>query len=355
MISSARDLKLSDFAYELPSERIAQVPVTPRDHSRLMVLDPITGSAAHHRFHEIDRYLNAGDVLVLNATRVFPARLRGHKASGGKVELLLLSALGPRRWKALIRNAIAVGTELNFEEELSARVLARTSDGEWELEFSSENVRGHLARHGEMPLPPYVKRAALNPLDKERYQTVFARAEGSVAAPTAGFHFTPELLTRIKSRGVEIVEVVLHVSWGTFRPVRTESILEHRMLTEHYEVSESAAGRLNAARREARRIIAVGTTAVRTLESAFISGPDEFAAGSGETPLFIYPGYQFRAIDALVTNFHLPDSTPLLLACAFYAHRARRAEPAFCLRPAYEEAIAHDYRFYSYGDAMLIQ
>jgi S-adenosylmethionine:tRNA ribosyltransferase-isomerase len=343
-------LRLSEFEYLLPPERVAQAPISPRDHSRLMVVGRSDGALQHRRFHEIGGFLRSGDVLVLNATRVFPARLRGKKRSGGKAELLLLRPEPGGCWQALVRGASFPGTELVFPEGLTARLERCLENGEWIIRFSQEAVRPYLERFGEMPLPPYIKRPEKNPADGDTYQTVFARAEGSIAAPTAGFHFTPDLLNSLRGQGVQVVEIVLHVGWGTFRPVRAEHVQDHAMLPEFYEVTEAAAQQLNAARREKRRIVAVGTTAVRTLESVCHRSTEDFQAGSGSTNLFIYPGYAFRAVDALITNFHLPHSTPLLLANAFYGG----SEP-FGLRDAYETAIREHYRFYSYGDAMFIQ
>ena len=230
-------------------------------------------------------------------------------------------------------------------------MVEKSKEGEWLLEFSKNHVRQYLDQYGEMPLPPYIKRAERDPADLERYQTVYAEAEGAVAAPTAGFHFTPELLAEIGAKGVIIQRIVLHVGWGTFRPVRTETIEKHRMLPERYTVSDEAAHALNRARAENRRIIAVGTTTVRTLETVVDAG-GTFHAGEGQSDLFIYPGYPFKAVDALLTNFHLPDSTPLLLASAFYGYEAGAP---FSLRHAYTVAIREGYRFYSYGDAMFIQ
>jgi len=340
-------VKLSDFHYELAPERIAQEPVTPRDHSKLMVLDRKSGRITHRRFHEITEFLRPGDVLVTNATKVFPARLRGKKKTGGKVEVLLVA---PQEdlWKALVRGTTRAG-ELVFPEGLEARMVERSKEGIWSLAFSSNHLRDYLDRHGETPLPPYIKRPVPHDNDRERYQTVYAESEGAVAAPTAGFHFTPELLNTVRSKGVSVQSIVLHVGWGTFRPVRTESIESHTMLPESYEVSESTAREFNKARMERRRIMAVGTTVVRTLET-ICDAHGMFHAGKGQADLYIYPGYRFKAVDALVTNFHLPDSTPLLLACAFYGE----ARPPFSLRFAYEEAIREGYRFYSYGDAMFI-
>jgi len=339
-------MKLAEFYYDLPADRIAQEPVSPRDHSRLMIISRKTGTFSHHYFYNLPDYLNAGDVLVVNATKVFPARLRGKKKTGGKVEVLLLES-EDSRWRALVRGTTRA-VDLSFPEGLEARMVERLSEGEWVLEFSGNHVRQYLDRHGEMPLPPYIKRESGQASDLARYQTVYAQQEGAIAAPTAGFHFTPELMKAIQAKGVDVLEVVLHVGWGTFRPVRTEAIEEHQMLPERYVVSDPVAQALTQARKEKRRIVAVGTTVTRTLESIVL--PDgSYRSGAGESRLFIFPGYTFRGIDALITNFHLPDSTPLLLANAFYG-----GPESFGLKKAYEEAIRQTYRFYSYGDAMLI-
>jgi S-adenosylmethionine:tRNA ribosyltransferase-isomerase len=348
-------VKRSEFRFTLPPERIAQEPVSPRDRSRLLVLSRNSGRIEHRRFFELADILQPGDIIVVNATRVFPARLKGRKKSGGKVELLLLEeTASPRRllqWHALVRGTNRP-SDLEFPEGLTATLEKRLENGEWLVQFGSNSLRSYLDRHGAVPLPPYIKRAVKNPADRAAYQTVYAKSEGAVAAPTAGFHFTPEGMEHLRSKGISFVEIVLHVGWGTFRPLRAETVEEHRMLPERYEVSAESAQKLTEARREKRRIVAVGTTTVRTLES--VVRPDgRFQAGTGETDLFIFPGYRFRAVDALITNFHLPDSTPLLLACAFYAQGSER--PPFSLKPVYDEAIREGYRFYSYGDAMLIQ
>ncbi|MFA5975850.1 MAG: tRNA preQ1(34) S-adenosylmethionine ribosyltransferase-isomerase QueA [Elusimicrobiota bacterium] len=345
--------RLSDFHYDLPVDRIAQKPVEPRDHSKLMVVNTSSRQFEHRAFFDLDQMLVSGDVLVANATRVFPARLRGKKKTGGKVEVLLLGrSVDPSCWRALVRGATQV-TELFFEEGTSARMEKRLAEEEWLLRFSRDDVSSFLQRQGETPLPPYIKRPQADALDMDRYQTVYAKSEGAVAAPTAGFHFTPELLARLKQRSIQWQEIVLHVGWGTFRPVREEDIQKHQMLPESYDMTSATAETLNTAHREKRRIIAVGTTAVRTLETV-CDEDGVFQPGQGESRLFITPGYTFKAIDALITNFHLPDATPLFLASAFYSHKTRDAEP-FGLRAAYEEAIRSGYRFYSYGDAMLIQ
>jgi len=347
-------MKLSEFQYDLPPGRIAQEPASPRDASRLMLISLWSGRREHLRFFQLDERLGPSDVLVLNSTRVFPARLRGRKKrTGGKAELLLVGPDGgdPRRWRALVRG-LRAPAELAFPEGVSAALEKEQPNGEWRVRFSTPDLRAYLERHGEMPLPPYIKRPAPDFQDRERYQTVFAKTEGAVAAPTAGFHFTPALLERLKQKGVAVLEVILHVGWGTFRPVRSETVEEHSMLSENFEISAAAAAALNGARAQGKRIIAVGTTVVRTLETAFKEDVG-FAAERGTSGLFIYPGYHFRAIGGLITNFHLPDSTPILLASAFYADRGRAAAAGpFALRDAYQEAIGAGYRFYSYGDAM---
>ncbi len=339
-------MKLIDFHYELPPEAIAQEPVSPRDSSKLMVLDRASKAITHHRFRNIGEYLRPGDVLVTNVTKVFPARLRGKKITGGKAELLLLAPRG-EQWKALVRGATQK-TTLEFPEGLRASMTERLSEGEWIISFSSNHIHEYLLRHGEMPLPPYIKRPSPRASDLERYQTVFASQVGAIAAPTAGFHFTPELLAALQAKGIEQRSIVLHVGWGTFRPVRSETIEEHRMLAEFYEVSGETAAALSAAKQQGRRIVAIGTTVTRTLETV-VDASGTYRAGEGETDLYIYPGYAFKGIDALLTNFHLPDSTPLLLASAFYGRTS-----GFTLKPAYEEAIREGYRFYSYGDAMFM-
>jgi S-adenosylmethionine:tRNA ribosyltransferase-isomerase len=345
-------MKLSEFHYDLPASSIAQEPIEPRDHSRLLVLDREAKTFQHKRFYELVHILRPNDVLVLNATRVFPARLRGRKKTGGKIDVLLLESRSSDGavWRALVRGA-TLPTTLIFQEDLSARMEERLTEGEWLLRFSQEHIRSYLERHGEMPLPPYIKRPASRKADLDQYQTVYAEKEGAVAAPTAGFHFTSPLLQKIRNKGISILSILLHVGWGTFRPIRTDHVEKHRMLPEAYDVSETVAYELNLARRQGRRIIAVGTTAVRTLET--ICDPQGiFHAGQGRADLFIYPGYRFKAVEALITNFHLPDATPLFLACAFYEFDP---ENSFTLKAAYTEAIKEGYRFYSYGDAMFIQ
>ena len=345
---------LADYDYELPPELIAQQPAERRDHSRLLALDRATGAVTHQRFEDLPRFLRAGDALVVNDTAVIKARLLGRKESGGRVEVFLLDYAGGRRQgdpgrfscECLVRSSkpSRVGTRLFFEPGMRARITG-IGDGTCQVEFAGDgDFDAVLERVGHVPLPPYIRRADA-PADRSAYQTVYAAARGAVAAPTAGLHFTPELLDELKARGVVIATITLHVGYGTFAPVRTEDIRAHRMHAERFGVPAAAAAAVNAARARGRRVIAVGTTSVRTLEAATGAG-GTIAAGSGWCELFIYPGFRFRAVDGIITNFHLPKSTLLMLVSAF-AGRER-------ILKAYREAVAARYRFYSYGDAMLI-
>ena len=340
-------MHLEDFDYDLPPELIAQTPLTRRDESRLLVLNRQTGATEHRVFHDLPSYLKPGDVLVLNDTRVLPARLLGRPAhSGGKVEVLLLKEVAPGQWEVLVKpgRRCPEGQELIFGAgRLTARVLSRTPEGGRIMAFSKAGGEflTLLDEIGRMPLPPYIH-AELK--DQERYQTVYARHLGSAAAPTAGLHFTPELLTTIAAQGVEILYLTLHVGLGTFRPVREERIEEHHMHEEYYLIRSEVAERINAAKAEGRRVVAVGTTVVRTLEAAGRSG--RVKAGAEWTDLFIYPGFKFKIIDALITNFHLPKSTLLMLVAAFAGRET--------ILRAYAEAVRQRYRFFSFGDAMLI-
>ena len=344
-------LRTDAFDYELPQELIAQRPASPRDAARLLVLDRASGELTHATVRELPRFLSPGDLIVLNDTRVMPARLVGEKAgTGGAVEVLLLDARGPGLWEALVRpgRRLRPGAEVVFGGgALRARVVEATPAGgrilrfEWEGRSEGRSFEEVLHRLGEVPLPPYIKEKLDDP---ERYQTVFSREEGSKAAPTAGLHFTPELLARLEERGVEIAYVTLHVGLGTFRPVKAEYVHEHRMHAEYYRLPAATAEAVRRARSRGGRVVAVGTTVVRTLEAQAAGG--EVEAGEGWTEIFIYPGYEFKAVDALLTNFHLPRSTLLMLVCAF-AGRERVLE-------AYERAKQLGYRFFSFGDAMLI-
>ncbi len=341
-------MKLSDFDYELPERLIAQEPVTPRDASRLLVLRP-QGEPEDRRFFELDALLSPGDLLVLNDTKVIPARLVGRKETGGRVELLLcepLEGMAGRRWRAMGQSSkpIREGSVVSFDG-LAARVLAAEGEGFYvvDLDCGGADLQSALERTGRVPLPPYVRREP-EERDRERYQTIWARAPGSAAAPTAGLHFTEDLLARLDARGVRRATLTLHVGPGTFLPVRSESIEEHHMHPERYEVPEAVAAEIDACRVRGGRVVAVGTTAVRALESAF--GGQRVMAGCGITTLFIRPGHEFRAVDALVTNFHLPRSTLLMLVAAFGGTER--------VLSAYRLAVSRSYRFFSYGDATLL-
>ena len=331
--------------YDLPEERIAQTPVEPRDHSRLMVLHRDTHEIEHRHFYDVIDYLNPGDCMVVNETKVIPARLYGERPTGGACEVLLLKQVGPKKWETLVRpgKKLRPGAEVIFGDgRLRCRVLETTDAGGRIVEFECEGTfEAALDALGEMPLPPYIHEKLQ---DRNRYQTVYARQDGSAAAPTAGLHFTPELLERIRQKGIDIVPVLLHVGLGTFRPVKVENIEDHEMHTEYFEVTEDAARRINAARERGGRVIAVGTTSVRTLESAAENG--RVRAMRGDTSIFIKPGYQYQMVDALITNFHLPGSTLVMLVSALY-DRER-------ILDAYRVAVKEQYRFFSFGDAMLI-
>ncbi len=337
-----------DFDYDLPAESIAQQPA-PRGESRLLVLDR-EGSDRHHQVRDLPRLLQPGDLLVLNDTRVIPARLYGRRAGGdGKIEILLTEKISERDWDALVKpgRRARPGTVISFEG-LTAEIIEKDPSGRHRLRFS-EPIEPHLDRLGQVPLPPYIRRSKdikdlKDTKDKELYQTVYARHPGAIAAPTAGLHFSEELLAEIRGAGVETAMVTLHVGLGTFKPVTAERIADHRMERERWEVPEATAEAIRRARVRGGRVVAVGTTVVRTLESAARDG--EIAAGSGTTELFITPGFQFQVVDALMTNFHLPQSTLLMLVSAF-AGRER-------VLAAYAEAVREGYRFYSYGDAMLV-
>jgi len=349
---------LTDYNYDLPDELIAQYPVPTRHGSRLLRFDRHSGTLSHHGFQEIVDFLRPADVMVINNTEVIPARLQGKKETGGKAEVLLLDyAGGPengekgrRVFKCLVKASKRPksGSTISFGPELYAEVID-FHDGVYALNFFCDgDFEDLLYRIGAMPLPPYIRRAASRNGsldDKYTYQTVYASRKGAVAAPTAGLHFSKELLERIRSKGIEIVEITLHVGYGTFLPVRVEDIRQHRMHSERYDIGQDEAAAIGRAKMAGRRVIAVGTTCVRTLEHA--SGPGgNVRAGSGASDLFIYPGYHFNVVDAMLTNFHLPKSTLLMLISAFAGK-----ENVFA---AYREAIHENYRFFSYGDAMLI-
>ncbi|MDT8901011.1 tRNA preQ1(34) S-adenosylmethionine ribosyltransferase-isomerase QueA [Anaeroselena agilis] len=338
-------MQLSDFDYHLPEELIAQHPAEIRDQSRLLVLGRENGSVSHRRFYDLPAYLIPGDTLVFNDTRVIPARLVGTKAdTGGKVEVFLLNRLADDRWETLVRpgRKLRPGTVVSFGDDLSGEILAVTDFGGRVVRFSFSGIFEEvLDRLGETPLPPYIHEQLK---DKERYQTVYSRERGSAAAPTAGLHFTDKLLSSLAEKSINMAFITLHVGLGTFRPVSTENILDHKMHREYYSIPPAAADTVNRAKERGGRIIAVGTTAVRTLETVARDGRIE--AGGGWTDIFIYPGYRFKMVDALLTNFHLPKSTLLMLVSALAGRENVLA--------AYREAVAERYRFFSFGDAMLI-
>ena len=339
-------MKTHDFYYDLPEELIAQTPLEKRDTSRLLCLNRETGQWEHKHFYDIIDYLNPGDCLVMNDSRVLPARLLGHRPTGGAVEVLLLRDLGDRCWECLCKpgRKMQVGSEVIFGNgELTATVRAVQEDGNRVAEFHYTGIFLEvLERLGKMPLPPYIK-AELE--DQERYQTVYSREVGSAAAPTAGLHFTQELLDAIRAKGVNTAFVTLHVGLGTFRPVKTEEVLEHHMHSELCMMNDETAAILNKTRAAGGRIVCVGTTSCRTLES-LVNEDGTFAAKSRWTDIFIYPGYRFKAMDALITNFHLPESTLVMLVSAFAGRETVLA--------AYAEAVKERYRFFSFGDAMYI-
>lgn len=338
-------LKKSDFYYDLPQELIAQTPAEPRDSSRLLVYDRQKKTIEHRIFRDVCDYLRAGDVLVINNTKVLPARLYAHTENGGAVEVLLLKRKDMDVWEVLVKpgKKCRVGKRLIVNDKLSLTVEDVTDSGERIVRFECDGVFEEvLDEVGSMPLPPYIKSKLK---DKNRYQTVYAKTDGSAAAPTAGLHFTPELLEKIKGMGVEIAEALLHVGLGTFRPVKEDIITDHKMHSEYYEVNEKAANIVNAAKRDGRRVIAVGTTSVRTLESV-ADDNGLIRPCKGNTEIFIYPPYKFRCVDALITNFHLPESTLIMLVSAFCSREETLN--------VYKTAVQEKYRFFSFGDAMMI-
>ena len=340
-------MKTSDFYYDLPQELIAQTPLDKRDSSRLMTLDRMTGETAHHHFYELPEFLNPGDCLILNDSRVLPARLLGQRLpGGGACEVLLLIDRGEKTWECLVRpgRKMRTGAKLSFGNgELTAEVVCEVEGGNLLVRFDDEGIFLEvLERLGKMPLPPYIKEELQ---DQERYQTVYSKVLGSAAAPTAGLHFTPELLEKIAAKGVGIGYVTLHVGLGTFRPVKEEEITDHEMHSEYCVISQETADLINRTKANGGRCICVGTTSCRTLES-WAAEDGHMEAKAGWTNIYIYPGYQFKVMDALVTNFHLPESTLIMLVSAFAGREHVLA--------AYQEAVKERYRFFSFGDAMFI-
>ncbi len=339
-------MKTSDFAYDLPQELIAQTPLTPRDSSRLMVLNRKTGEILHRHFYDLPDFLKPGDLLVINNSRVIPARLYGKRTdTGGDVELLLLSQKEAGVWETLVKpgKRAREGAVISFGDGLLTGTITKVQDdGNRLISFDcKENIFAVLDQIGQMPLPPYIT-AKLN--DKERYQTVYSKDLGSAAAPTAGLHFTPELLQKVKDKGVNVAQVTLHVGLGTFRPVKVDDVTNHKMHTEWYHIPKDTADLIAQTKKNGGRVICVGTTSCRTVESAAQRG--QFGESSGDTDIFIYPGYTFQTMDGLITNFHLPESTLIMLVSAFcgYEHTMN----------AYKIAVEERYRFFSFGDAMLI-
>ena len=339
-------LHRSTYFYDLPEELIAQTPIEPRDMSRLLVYNRKTDKIEDKIFRDITDYLHKGDVLVVNNTRVLPARLFGYKDTGAKIEVLLKKRIDLKNWEVIARpfKRLQEGTKITFSQNLSAIVVEKGDYGSCKIKFDFDGVFEHrLSEVGQVPLPPYIHEKLKN---KERYQTVYAKVEGSSAAPTAGLHFTKELLAKIKDMGVEIIEVLLHVGLGTFRPVKEENILEHQMHSEYIEMSKENADLLNRAKSEGRRIIAVGTTSVRVLESC-VDEEGKIIPQKKETQIFIYPSYKFKVVDALITNFHLPESTLIMLVSAFAGYENTMQ--------IYHHAVENRYRFFSFGDAMFIE
>ena len=339
-------MKTSDFYYDLPQEQIAQTPIEPRDHSRLMVLHRDNDEIEHRHFYDILDYLDEGDCLIVNDSRVIPARIYGVKEdTGAKIEFLLLKQLSGNRWETLVKpgKKAKIGTRFIFGDGLlKAEVVDIIEDGNRIVELQSEeNIYTTLDKIGQMPLPPYIT-AKLE--DQERYQTVYSHELGSAAAPTAGLHFTNELLDKIRAKGVNIGYVTLHVGLGTFRPVKVDDVTKHKMHSEHYEIPAETAELIKQTKANGKRVIAVGTTSCRTLESVAASG--EIRACDGFTDIFIYPGFEFKVLDGLITNFHLPESTLIMLVSAFYSYDKTMK--------AYEVAVKEKYRFFSFGDAMAI-
>ncbi len=338
-------LKTSDFYYDLPEELIAQTPLEPRDSSRLLVYNRTTDEVFHRHFRDIGDYLRRGDLLVVNTTKVYPARIFAYTEHGGKVEILLLKRQNLTDWECLVKpgKKCKEGVVLVVNEELKAEIISRTDDGGRIVRFIFDGVfEDILSRAGEMPLPPYIHEKLK---DKDRYQTVYCKQEGSAAAPTAGLHFTLRLIDELKARGVEFAEVQLNVGLGTFRPVKTDDLEHHKMHTEYYVIDEENAEKINKAKREGRRVIAVGTTSVRTLET--VADENGFVkAQSGDTSIFICPPYKFKCVEGLITNFHLPESTLVMLVSAFVSREK--------ILGLYNLAVKEKYRFFSFGDAMLI-
>ncbi|MEZ5308655.1 MAG: tRNA preQ1(34) S-adenosylmethionine ribosyltransferase-isomerase QueA [Pyrinomonadaceae bacterium] len=340
---------IGDFDFELPEAQIAQTPLLKRDSSRLLVVDRTKGSYSDAGFSDLPEYLREGDVLVVNNTRVFPARLFGKSETGANIEIFLIEELEDGLWSVLAKpgRRLSVGKRVDFADGFSAEVIEKDATGRVSVRFSADgDLYDALDRYGRTPLPPYIKRDREAPeTDRERYQTHFAKERGAIAAPTAGLHFTPELLARIKDLGIEVCEITLHVGYGTFEPVRVEDLSEHRVAGERFEIGKDVATTVNLAKKDGRRVVAVGTTSTRALESAAVEN-GTIVPGKGVAGLTIVPGYGFKIVDAMITNFHLPRSSLLVLVSTFGGHSL--------IMDAYKHAVANGYRFYSYGDAMIV-
>lgn len=345
-----RELLKSTYFYDLPQELIAQTPIEPRDHSRLLCFDRKTQKIQHKHFFDIVDFLKPGDLLIVNNTKVLPARLFGFKSeTGAKIEILLQKRLNLTEWEVIVKPAkrLSEGTEIVFNENIKCFVIKKGDYGSCKVKFEynkNKTFEEHLMEIGTMPLPPYIKEKLK---DQNRYQTIYAKYDGSSAAPTAGLHFTKELMEKLKQKGVEIENVLLHVGLGTFRPVKEDNILNHEMHSEYFEISKEVADKINKAKQEGRRVIAVGTTSVRTLESA-VDENELVVPQKRETKIFLYPPYKFKVVDALITNFHLPESTLIMLVSAFVGDIDKTLE-------LYKIAVNEKYRFFSFGDAMFIE
>jgi len=338
--------RTSSYWYDLPEKLIAQFPVEKRSESRLLKLEKKSGKVSHHKFSEIIDFLASGDVLVVNKTKVIPARLFGIKSTGAKVEIFLLNQLEDNVWECLVKpgRRLQIGAKIEFSDNFSAEIIDHDEEGGRMVKFYWKgDFWQQLDKHGKMPLPPYIKRDSIEK-DKETYQTIYAQDLGSVAAPTAGLHFTSELMDRIRAKNIEVLEIVLRVGLGTFRPVKTDNILDHKMHSEYCTISEDVATKINQAKQDNRRVVAVGTTTTRTLESFAENGV--LKSGFHKTELFLYPGKNIQIIDGLITNFHMPESTLMMLVSAFAGYEN--------IMNAYKIAVAKKYRFFSYGDAMVI-
>jgi len=342
-------MRISDFQFELPEKLIAQSPLEPRDASRMLAVNRGSGVKRDLRFKDFPSLLRDGDLVVLNDTKVFPARLIGQTRSGARIEVFLVEEVADGSWVVLARpgKRLAPGKAIRFDERLSGEVVEKLEDGKVRVRFDvAGDLLNIVQEIGRTPLPPYIKRAEEIDSDRDRYQTVYAKSRGAIAAPTAGLHFTPETFATIEELGAQVCQVTLHVGYGTFEPVRVEELADHRVSAERFEISPDAAEQLNCARRDGRRIVAIGTTTTRSLESA-LGDSNSFAAGSDVANLTITPGFRFRAVGAMLTNFHLPKSSLLVLVSTFAGHEL--------IMSAYREAVEKRYRFYSYGDCMFIE